>query len=72
VTYFQNEHDAAGPIPCFNIFVARPGATQFLVALVDGSIDSRGGLNTGCASAERGGCELCFARAARVPLSAHI
>jgi len=72
VAYFQHEHDTAGPIPCFNIFVARPGATQFLAAFVDGPIDPSGGLITGYAIAERNGCELCFARTARVPLSAHI
>jgi hypothetical protein len=48
----RDEHDAAGPIPRFNIFVARPGAPQLLAAFVDGPIDPSGGLNTGCASAE--------------------
>ena len=72
VAYFQHEHDTASPIPFFNIFVARPGATQFLAAFVDGPIDPSGGLITGYTSAERDGCELCFARTARVPLAAHI
>jgi hypothetical protein len=68
----QHEHDTASPIPCFNIFVARPGATQFLAAFVDGPIDPSGGLITGYASAERDGCELCFASAARAPRGAYL
>jgi hypothetical protein len=67
-SHLQHEHDATGPIPCFNIFDARSRYPQLTTAMIDGSIDPSNSLIMSNGIAERSDGKLRLARATRYPI----